>query len=141
VGENSFHHTYNPELWMAPPQGWGVLAGRVVDDRLDTLNRYTVDVRSMETNVLRSVKTYGLGAANSDPYYRENMVLSDLPAGMYKISLIYDNHEQQHWVTIYPGQVTYFTFTGRKGFADGLPESELPDFLPITPTPTVTATP
>ena len=27
--ENSFHHTYNPELWMAPPEGWGVLVGRL----------------------------------------------------------------------------------------------------------------
>ncbi len=27
LGENTFYSTYNPELWMAPPQGWGVLVG------------------------------------------------------------------------------------------------------------------
>ncbi|MBN1305294.1 MAG: M23 family metallopeptidase [Anaerolineales bacterium] len=137
-GLNSFHHTYNPELWMAPPQGWGVLVGRILDNKRETLNHYTVDVRSLDTGVLRSVKTYGLGATNGDPYYNENMALSDLPAGLYKVSLSYKNQTLQHWVMIYPGQVTYFSFNGSEGFSDDPPEEKRPDFLPITPTPTAT---
>jgi murein DD-endopeptidase MepM/ murein hydrolase activator NlpD len=30
---NSFFYTYNPELWIAPPQGWGVLVGRMMDEK------------------------------------------------------------------------------------------------------------
>ena len=32
LGGNTFYNTYNPELWMAPPQGWGVLVGRLTDE-------------------------------------------------------------------------------------------------------------
>ncbi|MDX1436114.1 MAG: M23 family metallopeptidase, partial [Anaerolineales bacterium] len=31
IGENRFLTTRNPELWVAPPLGWGVLVGRVED--------------------------------------------------------------------------------------------------------------
>ncbi len=30
VGRNTFSGSRNPELWLAPPQGWGILAGRVL---------------------------------------------------------------------------------------------------------------
>ena len=36
---------------------------------------------------LRKVLTYAEGPVNADPYYQENLVLSDLPAGLYKISI------------------------------------------------------
>jgi hypothetical protein len=67
------------------------------------------------------------------------MVLSDLPAGIYKISLTYDDKIKQFWVEIYPGQVTYFTFQPKDGFAlSPVPTPKL-KFLP--PTPTVPVTP
>ena len=31
IGKNTYFHTRNPELWVAPSQGWGVLAGRIMD--------------------------------------------------------------------------------------------------------------
>ena len=31
LGENSYFDTRNPELWIVPPIGWGVLVGRVTD--------------------------------------------------------------------------------------------------------------
>ena len=66
---------------MAPPQGWGVLVGRLTDDEGDLLSQFRVDARPMPSEVpLRTVKTYAEGAVNADPYYKENLVLSDLPA-------------------------------------------------------------
>lgn len=131
LGENSFHNTYNPELWLSPPQGWGVLVGRLTDDKGNPLHWYHVEVRpEPEGKPLRTVRTYGGGATNADPYYNENLVLSDLPAGIYKLSLKYDKKEQQFWVEIYPGQVTYFTFHGADGFAVGPPPMPRLDFLP-----------
>jgi len=58
------------------------------------------------------------------------MALSDLPAGIYKVSLEYDDKLQQFWVEIFPGQVTYFTFHGEDGFALGPPPTPSLDFLP-----------
>ncbi len=135
LGENTFFRTYNPELWMAPPQGWGILVGRLTDEEGDLLYQFKVDVRPMPSEVpLRSVKTYAEGAVNPDPYYNENLVLSDLPAGLYKVSFDYQDKIRQYWVDIYPGQVTYFTFTHEDGLQVQPPPVPTLDFLPTTPT-------
>ena len=67
------------------------------------------------------------------------MVLSDLPAGIYKISLRYDDKIHQFWVEIFPGQVTYFTFRADKGFE--LLPIPTPKLKFIPPTPTIPTTP
>lgn len=135
LGGNSFFHTYNPELWMAPPQGWGVLVGRLTDEEGKLLNQYPVEVRPMPSEVpLRTVRTYAVGAVNGDAYYQENLVLSDLPAGLYKIAFEYKDRNLQFWADIYPGQVTYFTFTDEDGFTVLPPPVPTLDFLPGTPT-------
>jgi murein DD-endopeptidase MepM/ murein hydrolase activator NlpD len=137
LGENTFYKTYNPELWMAPPQGWGILVGHLTDEDGDLLNLFPVEVRPMPSEVpLRKVYTYADGAANSDPYYNENLVLSDLPAGLYKIAFEYQEKQLQFWVDVYPGQVTYFTFTPKDGLKVKPPPVPTLDFLPVTPTST-----
>ena len=140
LGRNAFYNTFNPELWTVPPQGWGVLVGRVADEEDDLLTHIKVEVRPLPYELpVRTVRTYGIGAVNSDPYYRENLVLSDLPAGLYKITLEYEDKEQQTWVEIFPGQVSYFTFAGANGFNLTRPPAPtlefLPEALPSTPTP------
>ena len=135
-GGNTFYNTYNPELWMAPPQGWGVLVGRMTDEDGELLNLYPVEVRPMPSEVpLRKVLTYAKGAANSDAYYQENLVLSDLPAGLYKIAFEYLDKNLQFWVDIYPGQITYFTFSDEDGFQVVPPPMPTLDFLAGTSTP------
>lgn len=135
LGGNTFYTTYNPELWMAPPQGWGVLVGRLTDEDGELLNLYPVEVRPLPSEVpLRKVLTYAKGAANSDEYYDENLVLSDLPAGLYKIEMEYNDKNLQFWVDIYPGQVTYFTFTDEDGFSVVPPPMPTLDFLAGTAT-------
>lgn len=142
LGDNTFYRTYNPELWMAPPQGWGVLVGQIRDEDGDLLHQFPVEVRPMPSEVpLRKVLTYAMGAVNADPYYQENLVLSDLPEGLYKINFEYKEKKQQFWVNIYPGQITYFTFTEKDGFKVGSPPVPTLDFLPRTATPTRTPKP
>jgi murein DD-endopeptidase MepM/ murein hydrolase activator NlpD len=136
LGDNTFFRTYNPELWMAPPQGWGVLVGRLTDDKDNLLYQFPVDVRPLPSEVpLRKVITYAEGAVNSDEYYQENLVLSDLPAGLYKIAFEHEDKRFQFWLDIYPGQVTYFTFNIEDGFQVIPPPVPTLDFLPGTATP------
>ncbi|MBT3338887.1 MAG: peptidoglycan DD-metalloendopeptidase family protein [Anaerolineae bacterium] len=134
LGRNDFFDTYNPELWIAPPQGWGVLTGSVVDEKGSPLRHYQVSVQSYESGRMRSVRTYGPQVVNSDAYYQENLVLSDLPAGWYEIQIHYDGEELRQQIQIFPGQVSYFAFQGLKGFDLSLPES--PDLEVFTPIPT-----
>ncbi|KXK15410.1 MAG: peptidase M23 family protein [Chloroflexi bacterium OLB14] len=138
---NSFFYTYNPELWIAPPQGWGVLAGRLMNLKGDLLQQVEVRVSPEQGGRNFTVRTYGTkGAVNADPYYNENLVLGDLPAGIYKISFEYEDKKVQTWVEIFPGQVSYFTFRGTDGFNVQRPSVPTLDFVPLdlpaTPTPT-----
>ncbi|MEW6085026.1 MAG: M23 family metallopeptidase [Chloroflexota bacterium] len=136
LGANSFYNTFNPELWMAPPQGWGVLVGRITDEKGNLLNQYPVEVRPLPSEVpLRKVITYAQESVNSDPYYQENLVLSDLPAGIYKVLMNYKDKDVQMFVEIFPGQVTYFSFTDEEGFQIVPPPVPTLDFLPTTATP------
>lgn len=118
---NSYFTTLNPELWLAPPVGWGVLVGQLRNTNGSFLTEQDVVVRNRQTNQKWTVRSYGKTAVNSDPYYRENLVLSDLPAGEYQITLRYLEDEFTLDCQIRPGAITYFTFRGKNGFRLGVP--------------------
>lgn len=128
--DNGRFRSYNPELWLVPPQGWGVLAGRVMHTGGLLLEGHLVTVRSLETNKTYRGHTYHRGPVNSDPYYQENLVISDIPAGLYEIRIDHLGRRYLLTIEIHPGQVTYFTFLGRGGFGLELPPAPGEDFVP-----------
>ena len=131
AGENDFFHTYNPELWIAPPQGRGVLVGRVMGEKGSPLRHYQLRAVSFETGYTRRVRSYGEKVVNSDTFYQENLVLSDLPAGWYELQIENEGEDFRQEIQIFPGQISYFTFQGLKGFELDLPES--PGIEVLTP--------
>lgn len=139
VGRNTFSGSRNPELWLAPPQGWGILAGRVLGTSGAELVSQPVTIRSKETGQDWIVNSYGEGAVNKDPYYRENLVIGDLPAGEYTILMPFAGALINYDITINPGRVTFFKFQGRKGFSSELPPTPVTDFTPpdstVSPSP------
>ena len=66
MGGNTFYNTSNPELWMAPPQGWGILVGRMTDEKGNLLPLFPVEVRPMPSEVplLRSSSIFRAAASN-----------------------------------------------------------------------------
>jgi len=78
------------------------------------------------------VNSYGEGAVNEDPYYRENLVIGDLPAGEYTILMPFAGALVNFDITINPGRVTFFKFQGRKGFTTELPPTPEPILSPQT---------
>jgi len=116
VGENDYFSTRNPELWIAPPLGYGMLVGRVMNTGgLLVAGQKVVLTSPDDPNVTWWVPTYGKGTVNADPYYRENVVLSNIPAGLYRLRIPYVGMMYEETVEIRPGMVTYFTFQGRLG--------------------------
>ncbi len=137
LGKNDFFTTYNPELWMSPPQGWGVLAGRIMGSGGQLLNHQEVTLTNLDTGQVWDSVTYAdTVTANSDPYYRENFAVSDLPAGKYEVATPYLGKINRIEFEIFAGQVTYFVYLGRDGFKFGPP----PEIIP-TPLPTETPAP
>ena len=143
IGQNSYYFTRNPELWLAPPQGWGVLAGRVLESNREPAHTLPVYIRSLTTNREWTVKTYGAEAVNPDDYYQENMVISDLPAGRYQVMITYKGKTDKIEVNVQPGRVAYFVYRGTFGFTstDLPPAATLAPTSTLAPMPTLTPTP
>lgn len=137
IGHNSFSRSRNPELWISPAQGTGVLAGRLTNDFGEDLISEEVQIHSLDTGQKYTVKSYGEGSVNSDPYYSENVVIGDLPAGKYTIWLLNKTSAHAEF-EIYPGRVSYFSFRGSLGFDTRLPPAPRSGFA--TPSMETTAT-
>jgi len=115
-GEDGYFTTRNPELWMVPPEGWGVLAGRVSDSIGRPMAEQLVRIFSLETGQRWDVWTYALETVHPDDRYRENFVISDLPAGPYEVRIDFAGHTSFAQMLVLAGQTNIFEFNGRKGF-------------------------
>ena len=139
VGANDFFATQNPALWMAPPQGWGVLVGRIESSYGRLLENQSIYIHSRldveneeEEDQVWIANSYTMDGINSDPYYQENFVLGDLPAGYYRVNIPYVWTIFTQVIEIRPGEITYITFQGWKGI--NITEPPEPEVL-FTPAP------
>lgn len=127
LASNSYFRSRNPELWLAPPQGWGVLVGQIRKKDYTYITLQDVYIKNKQTNQLWMVRTYGPTSVNRDDYYQENIVLSDLPQGEYILYFSYQNDNYKHDFSIYPGAVTFFKFQENIGFSNKLPQEDTPE--------------
>jgi murein DD-endopeptidase MepM/ murein hydrolase activator NlpD len=134
IGENSYYNTSNPELWLVPPQGLGVIVMRITDSYNNPLPDLEVSLVHDDTGTEWILRTYPALGASSDLYYQENLVLSDLPAGSYTISFIYFK-KQEIKFQIRAGQISYLSYRGLLyGFGSTPPPTSRTDFY-LTPIP------
>jgi murein DD-endopeptidase MepM/ murein hydrolase activator NlpD len=124
LGKNDYYSTRNPELWVAPPIGWGILAGRLMDSNGQLVPQLPLIVTSLANNQNWFGRSYGLEAVNSDPYYQENLVIGDLPAGTYTLRVAYAGLSFTQEIEIQAGLVSYFNFYGKGGFELGSPPEQ-----------------
>jgi murein DD-endopeptidase MepM/ murein hydrolase activator NlpD len=118
VGENRYFNTRNPELWLVPAEGWGVLAGRVENTFGGELAEYLVQIRSLDTEQVWEVWTYARGTVVPDEFYQENFVISDLPAGPYAVQIDFSGRRYVTYLYLQPGQTSRVQFAGRLGFLE-----------------------
>jgi murein DD-endopeptidase MepM/ murein hydrolase activator NlpD len=116
LGENRYFSTRNPELWIVPNEGWGVLAGRVMNSWGKLLTEYEINIRSLVTDRRYVVWTYAQGTIHPDETYQENFVISDLPAGPYEVKIDFVGRTFIANLYIHPGQTNFMIFNGRHGY-------------------------
>jgi hypothetical protein len=133
LGQNNFFQSRNPELWLAPPESWGILAARLMDSNGQLLLGELISVHSKDTRQFWTVKSYGGGAAVGDDYYQENLVIGDLPAGDYVVWIPFEGSTYNIDVHINPGRVTFIRFHGKDGGNVSLPPTPNPQFTPPVP--------
>lgn len=110
VGDNDFFKTRNPMLWLAPGQGRGVIAGRLVDP----LGRpwQGIPVLALpENDEHKQGTTWSyLGDPDDIPQpddeYAENFVIADLKAGEYTVYTEVQGVIYQVPVAVNAGQIT-----------------------------------
>lgn len=116
LGENDYYATRNPELWMVPPEGWAVLAGRVTNSYGHYMMEQIVEIVSLISGQTWTVKTYKHSAINMDDEYKENFVISDLPSGPYEIRINYYGVMMKTQLYLYPGRTNFIKFMGWSGY-------------------------
>ena len=132
--KTDFFASRNPELWLVPPEGNGVLVGRIMNSNGSLIDQQIMAVTNRKGHTW-DVYTYATLGVNQDDNYRENLVLSDLPAGDYRIYIKYQDEPYNFWFTIHPGSVTYVTFRGTLGFKMENPPPPDPAEWLVTPAP------
>jgi murein DD-endopeptidase MepM/ murein hydrolase activator NlpD len=138
IGKNDFFATRNPELWLVPPIGWGIIVGRMMDTVGQPLSDQQLIITDPEKEVNWFAWSYGKSTVNSDPYYQENLVIGDMPAGNYLLRAAFGGMNFNIPITVYPGMVNYFSFRGYQGFSL---EPPLPPGADFTPAPIGSAIP
>jgi hypothetical protein len=107
IGEDSFYNSRNPELWLVPPVGYGVLAGRIETVDSWPMVEYPFTLRRQGTYQEWKLLTYVGNVAHPDDIYQENFVVSDLPEGTYIVDTWVWWRHYSFTVDVAPGQTTF----------------------------------
>lgn len=146
VGDNNYASARNPNLWLVPFEGWGTLAGRFVDNQGRMISDATLTLIPVNVEGQRRIqRTYHPSVA-SDPVWRENFVVGDLPAGNYTLQLNIGDRGYRRSVTILPGRTTFEVISTEFEFVPTPTPLPLPTLTttvsisntlpsPLTPTP------
>jgi murein DD-endopeptidase MepM/ murein hydrolase activator NlpD len=122
VGENTYRHTRNPELWLRPHSDENgvanaALGGRILDEYGTPIYIPNVVVERLgpDSQVVETiyVETYADFSMNGDDQWGENFAIGDLPPGSYRVGLV--AYGLQTWeIELLPGTLTILTFDARQ---------------------------
>ncbi len=111
IGQNHYGATVNPELWLMPKEGKGILAGAV--ETLD--GRWVPEVRVVLSRLadpdrpVYTLTTYPSKEVNPDPSWGENVAIGDLEAGDWVVRVYRGQRLYSETVKVEPGQTAWFT--------------------------------
>ena len=102
VGAGTYVDARNPDFWVRPDPGFGVIAGRVVDyqnyfvpQQLVTLHRVGEPSRFW-----RQTYTYPDNVVKSDDQYVETFTFGDVPEGSYFLKTFFDGRQLTVPITV-----------------------------------------
>lgn len=105
-------YTTNPELWIDPLPGTGMLAGRVLDSAgrpVPGARIYGLEKPDPRETPFSYIETYG-EHAHPHPLYGEQFAVSDVPPGMYVLGVEIEGVKVFRQVFVQPGLLTWVVF-------------------------------
>jgi len=105
-------YTTNPELWIAPLPGTGIVAGLVLDGNgkpVEQARVYGIIKPEPAETPYSFAETYG-PRNHPHPSYGENFAVSDVPPGTYLMGTEIDGQKVFRKVTVEEGKLTWVVF-------------------------------
>jgi hypothetical protein len=105
-------YTRNPQLWIEPLPGTGVIAGRVFDaagEPVPAARVYGVRKPEPTETPFSFAETYE-DRANPDPVFGEHFAIGDVPAGEYVLGVEIEGARVWREILVAPGKVTEVEF-------------------------------
>lgn len=102
----------NPELWIEPLPGTGIIAGQVYDAEgllVEQARIYGIAKPQPRETPFAFAETYG-PRNNPSPMYGENFAVSDVPAGEHTLRTKIGDRWVTRRVTVAPGLMTWVEF-------------------------------
>ena len=113
VGDNRYPpHTSNPELWIEPMPGTGIVAGQVWDSRGQPVLQarvYGIVKPEPQETPFSFAETYGTRTRGT-PTYQEHFAISDVPPGVYVLGTEIEGRKIFRRVTVAAGRLTWVEF-------------------------------
>ena len=105
-------HTVNPQLWIEPLPGTGIVAGQVFNAAGQTVPGARIHglvLAYPEETPFSFAETYQ-DRAHPDPAYGEHFAVGDVPEGDYTLGVTVDGRRLWRRVRVRPGMVTWVEF-------------------------------
>ncbi|GAB4526466.1 MAG: hypothetical protein Kow0063_00760 [Anaerolineae bacterium] len=109
VGGMSYWDVQNPDLWVRPDPGHGVIAGRVIDAQGYLVPQQPVFLHRAEEpdRFWRETFTYPDNVVKSDVEWGETFTFADVPVGGYLVKTYFDGRLYTYPITV-TNQATAF---------------------------------
>lgn len=104
--------TTNPELWIEPLPGTGLVAGRVYDaagDLVPQARIYGLRKPEPTETPFAFIETYG-PRNHPSPMYAENFAIGDVPAGRHTLRSKVGDQWIERTIAVAPGVMTWVEF-------------------------------
>ena len=104
-----YNATRNPELWMRPHPGRGLIVGRVLDEAGRAVAEAPLALHRADEpeHPWREGWTYASQGPNADEEWFENMVLGDVPAGEWDVVAYLPDRRLCQRVTVRSGEISW----------------------------------
>ena len=116
VGSPDYQDARNPDLWIKPDPGYGVIAGRLIDRRGYVVPQQPVLLYKDQQlgKIWRMTYTYPDNIVKSDPAWGELFSFADVPAGRYVLKVHFDGQLYTRPLTVTNQATTFVVIDARQ---------------------------